>query len=248
MRAAERIGARPQIRLSELSVFKLPPKRRIMAVITGYFDDSRSGEKELWTIAGYVGDDDCWKRFEAEWPKVLVKHGVPWLHMKDMCKEHGIYSKWHPVEEHEAERKAFFQDIARTIGFCVLDGFYSSVRENDLKRFNKEYKMSLKPLPLAIYTVLLQIGRTYPNQNVEVIFDWADKLRSKIDTAETYAESDKRNVGIIDKTITTILCKQIWFKDVIEIQAADFLAYEIRKHHLDLNEWFGNEHLTDLSR
>ena len=38
-----------------------------MAVIKGYFDDRRSDEK-MWTIAGYVGNDDQWKRFEAMWP------------------------------------------------------------------------------------------------------------------------------------------------------------------------------------
>jgi hypothetical protein len=159
MRAAERLGAQSQIRLSDLSIFNLPPERRVMAVIVikGYFDDSRCDKKELWTIAGYAGNDGCWKRFEAWWPEVLAKHGVPYLHMNEMRKEHGVYSKWHPTCDHKDEIKDFLQDMARAIGYCVLDGFYSSVREEDLKRFNKEFKMALKSLPLAIYSILLQL-------------------------------------------------------------------------------------------
>jgi hypothetical protein len=38
--AAERFGAPAQIRLSDLSIFRLPPMRRSMAIIKGYADDT----------------------------------------------------------------------------------------------------------------------------------------------------------------------------------------------------------------
>jgi hypothetical protein len=122
MRAAERLGARPQIRLSELSIFNLPPKHRIMAVIKGYFDDSRS-DGRMWTVAGYVGNDDQWSRFQTAWPVVLAKHGVPYFHMNELNSPTGVYKKWHPLNTHQVEVDNFYQGLSRVIGFCVLNGF-----------------------------------------------------------------------------------------------------------------------------
>jgi hypothetical protein len=128
--AAERFGAPAQIRLSELSIFNLPPRNRIMAVIKGYFDDSRSNKddghsnRNIWTLAGYAGNDDQWRRFETEWPKLMADHGVPWFHMKEFGEPNGVYSKWYPYEDHQNEIIHFLQDITRIIGFSFLDGFF----------------------------------------------------------------------------------------------------------------------------
>ncbi len=202
-----------------------------MAVIKGYCDDSAS--KGIWTVAGYVGKDDQWTRFETIWPRVLKRHDVPYFHTNEMNSPHGVYGKWYPSKDHQHEIIPFFQDLFKVIQSCVLNGFYSTVKVNDLNRFNKDYNMSLEPLPLAIHTVLLQIGKTYPNQWVEAVFDKAEDIDSKIATAKKYARSDKRHIEVISKIITIPWAEEEGFKDVLELQAADFAAWELRKEPLE---------------
>jgi hypothetical protein len=62
--AAKRIGA--QIRISELAIHSSPPGTRIMAALTGYFDDSRT-EGLIFTLAGYVGGERHWEMFQDQW-------------------------------------------------------------------------------------------------------------------------------------------------------------------------------------
>jgi hypothetical protein len=208
-----------------------------MAVIKGYFDDS-AGEG-MWTVAGYVGNDDQWRRFETLWPKALERHHVPYFHMNEMNDPNGLYGKWYPSKDHQDEIIPFFQDLFMVIQSCVLNAFYSTVKEQDLNEFNAKYKASVDPYALATYAVILQIGRTYLGEIVEVVVDHATKVCSKLQLAKQYAKSDRRvdNIGITDKIQPIPLVETLNFIDVIEIQAADFLAWEMRKYHLVLQDW-----------
>jgi hypothetical protein len=216
-------------------------------VIKGFFDDSHSDKQAwtngIWTVAGYVGNDDQWQRYRSMWPIALSNHDVPYFHKKEMNDPNGVYSKWHPLGDHQPEIDNFCIDLSHIIGACVLNGFYSSVREDDLDRFNEEHNMSLHALSLATYSLLLQIGKTYPNKSVEVIFDKADKMSSKIAFGQSYAYSDRQYIGIIDGITTAVLAKNESSKTIIELQAADFFAWELRNHHINLKEWFQREDL-----
>jgi hypothetical protein len=121
--------------------------------------------------------------------------------------------------------------------------FYSSVRDEDLARFNNEYNISLNPFALSAYTVLLQIGRTYLDTVVEAFFDRADKISLKLQIAEQYAMSDNCNAGITDNVQSIPMAKGFNFKNVIELQAADFAAWELRYYHLGLDEFFESDNL-----
>ena len=55
------------------------------------------------------------------------------------------------VDEHEAERAAFFLDCAKAIGESGLTGFNSLVRLKDFGRFNSEHGLNLEAYALAAY-------------------------------------------------------------------------------------------------
>jgi hypothetical protein len=61
-----------------------------MAMLKGYADDSRPNNR-IWAVGGYAGHDLQWEKFEADWPKMLAKHGVPYFHMREMGDPNGVY-------------------------------------------------------------------------------------------------------------------------------------------------------------
>jgi hypothetical protein len=236
---AERFGAPTKIRLSELSIFNLPPEpKRIMAVLKGYFDDSQTTDR-IWSIAGYVGDDPHWAEYEAMWPLVLATHDVPYFHRKEMSKPNGQFKKWYPAQEHETELAAFQGDLAKVIGRSGLKAFGSIVRIKDLNRFNAESGLRLDPYSLAAYGCMLIVGKDYLGHSVELIFDHVEKVDSKLAKARDYADADHywSQDGVFEKVIIVGLPKKVTFKEVTAIQAADFWAWEWRKHQLKMDEW-----------
>jgi hypothetical protein len=63
---------------------------------------------------------------------------------------------------------------------------------------------------------------------------WIDQ-----DRAREYADSDiKYEPGICDTLVTTPLPKALTWRDVPALQAADFFAWEFRKNHENVSEWF----------
>ncbi|MGA2493084.1 MAG: hypothetical protein ABSF67_09055 [Roseiarcus sp.] len=209
-----------------------------MAVLKGYADDSRTGTGDkIWVIAGYVGADHKWEAFEEKWPKLLAKHGVPYFHMRELGRPNGVYKKWHPLKEHYAEMAAFYDDMTSIIGECWLTGFFSIVRLDDLERFNAETGLGLEPYPLAAYGCILMIANEYGDLTSEVFFDRVEKAHSKLAKATKYAESDcyhgaaLKNVGLFP------LQKGGTFRQLKPLQAADFLAWELQRNHLNADEW-----------
>src|ERR1700682_4592185 len=243
MSALLRLGRAP-IRLSQLSVFGRSPKDGVMAVISdvlakGWFDDTQT-PGEVWSVGGYVGGFYQWEEFESSWPLALANHDVPYFHMREMADPKGPFAKWHPPQEHEAERAAFFLDLAKVIGRSGLVGFNCLVRLKDLARFNQEKGLNLQPYPLAAYGCMLLVGQDYLGKPTELTFDHVEKVDSKLVKAREYAASDTHHGpdGVFDSIVTIPLPKNLSFREIPALQAADFWAWEYRKNHLNLDEWW----------
>jgi hypothetical protein len=221
-----------------------------MAVITdfvakGWFDDTRT-EGEVWSIGGYVGGLHHWQEFDDTWPLALATHDVPYFHMREMADPHGPFAKWHPPQQHESERAAFFLDLAKIIGRSGLSAFNCLVRLRDLARFNVEHGLNLDPYALAAYGCMILVGQDYLGFPTELVFDHVEKVQSKLARAREYAESDKYHGaggihgpdGAFGALVTTGLSEKLTFRDIPALQAADFWAWEYRKNHINLNEWW----------
>jgi hypothetical protein len=226
------------IRLYQLSVFNRPPKGSVMAaLIKGWMDDSR--RDPIWAVGGYIGGEHRWDRFDTDWPLVLAKHGVPYFHKKEMGNPNGPFRKWHPPQDHHEELADFSRDLAKIIGQSRLVGICSLVRVADLDRFNTEHNLSLEPYSLAAYGCMLLTARDNPGMPVELVFDHLEKAHSKLEKAHNYADSDtKYEPGICDRVVTIPLAKALNSRDIPALQAADFFAWEFRKNHENVGEWF----------
>jgi hypothetical protein len=209
-----------------------------MAMIKGYADDSRPNDR-IWAVGGYAGHELQWERFEEDWPRMLNRHGVPYFHMREMADPKGVYAKWHPFEKHQDEVVAFFTDLTQIIIDCWLRPYFSITRVNDLKRFNAEYGLDLDPYSLAAYGCMLGIAKDHLNGvTAQITFDHVEKVASKLARASEYAEADMHYSRVHEMVLPVPLPSNLTFKDVIPLQAADFLIWEIQKNHLRLEEWF----------
>ncbi len=238
MLAAGRFGAPDQIRFSSLSIFNTPPRPSVMAMLKGYADDSRPNDR-VWAVGGYVGHDLQWEKFEADWPKMLAKHGVPYFHMREMGDPNGVYKKWHPPKAHYDEIAGFFIDVVKVISDCWLRPYFSISRTKDLERFNAENSLDLEAYPLAAYGCMLQVASDFPKGvTAEIIFDHVEKVSSKLAKASEYAETDGYYDYVAETIVAIPLNKTLTFREIIPLQAADFLIWELQKNHLKLEDWF----------
>ncbi len=208
-----------------------------VAINKAYADDSKPNDR-VWVLAGYMGHDYQWEDFERAWQEMLDRHDVPYFHMKEMAKPKGVYAKWYPPQEHEGERRAFFKDLTSVINDCYLRPFCSIVRMDDLERFNSEAGTKLEPYPLAAYGCMAVLAKEFEDIPVEIVFDHLDRVYSKLDKAFDYAKNDAYYPHIAKRIIPIPLPESITWREVKPLQAADFLAHEMQKQHLRLDDWF----------
>jgi hypothetical protein len=206
-------------------------------MISGNFDDSQA-TGDLWVVAGYLGYANQWDYFEELWGAALRKHDVPYFHMREMSKPSGAFAKWLPPEQHQPEVIAFFTELVSAIRKSGLHMVSSAVWISDLERFNSETSLALQPYPLAAYACMSLAAARYDNLPVTAIFDRVEKVDSKLITARSYADSDRHIFPkICDYVATTPLQKPFTSRDVPALQAADFMAWELRKAHLNMKIW-----------
>lgn len=208
-----------------------------MAAIRGWLDDSR--RDPIWSVGGHLGGYHHWEYFEEHWAAALKAADVPHFHMKEMASPTGIYAKWHPPQEHQAEWANFFASLADVISDSHIFGILSVVRGDGLDRFNAERKLALEPYPLAAYGCMLLAARqNIPGLSIELIFDRVEKVERKLAIARDYAESDGYWKGECDSVKVMGLDKNTRLVDLPSMQAADFIAWEFRKHQERISEWY----------
>jgi hypothetical protein len=209
----------------------------------GWFDDSQTDDV-VCTVGGYVAENERWQGdFLPMWDMTMATHGVPYLHMSKFADPNGPYKKWLPPGDpvKEQEKKQFLSACAFAIGTTGLKGFGATVRLADVERFNRDMGLKIDPYALGVYACAIEIDGMYPSGPIEVFFDRANKISSKLAVAKRYAETDEFYPGLMDKIAFHALPKGMTFRDVKPVQAADFAAYELRKSYLKAHEYYEME-------
>jgi hypothetical protein len=228
----------PYLPNRRFSVHVRPAGSVVMAALTGYFDDSGEDEggHSCVVIAGFVADLDSWHVFEPAWQAALDKAEVPYMHMREIMDPNSPLGKF-AGKENEAARKNFFIDLIRAVRDANLWAFGALVRLDDLKRFNTDHQQNLQSIPLALYGCMTEVTAKEPPSTVEIVLDKIDKPESRIAIAMEYAATDPK--GDIGEALKVLPLKRTdSFKDVLGIQAADFLAWEVRKQHECMTLWW----------
>ncbi len=120
-----------------LVVHPLSAKFRILGVLKAFYDDSSDGKRErVFSIGGYFGKEEEWKKFESLWAR---EAGETVLHMTDCLAGWGDFSNWS-----ESARNDLLVRLIGVINSVEIFGFQSAVSVQDFKAvFPNEQKGAL---------------------------------------------------------------------------------------------------------
>jgi hypothetical protein len=213
-----------------------PPKESsFMAVFKAYLDDSGDDvdpQHSACSMGGFLGTFEAWAAFECEWQRLLSELNIPWLHMKEFAH----YQK--PFDHlDDADRVRVLKALIKTIKECELTAFGVTIRVPDLRRFNAERNRNLEALPLALYVCMNDIYVEDPWRKVQIILDKFDKPYNAIKKAKAYAAGHWSD-DVSRNTEFLALKQTKSYKNILPMQAADFIAYEIKKNVESRRDWF----------
>ena len=233
-------GSGGHLRFTDFSVFPSPRPNWVMVMLRAYFDDSgeeMDPQHKACSLFGYAADGTKWPAFETAWQAALDKAGMPYFHMKEFAHHCGPFA---PFRDNEPARRLFIQDLGAAIGSADLQGFGSIIRLADLRKFNQERGLKINDYALNLYVSLVDIAETCGDDTADVLLDNATqrKMYKVVEIARSYVDTDPRWKGCDDRMTVAPLAKGITFKEVLPIQAADFIAWESRKDITDLDNWF----------
>jgi len=208
-----------------------------MAILRAYLDDSGDAtnlDHAFMTVAGYLADEDGWRHFERRWKEELDRAEVPYLHMREFGDRNGIFQHIKQNIVEEADFVASLKGVIyESVSFCTQ----TTIRLKDLREFNRRRNLQLDPYALAIYGCLLGLRREYPNDEIEVVVDRFERSSMRVEMGLDYARSDRKEDLRVDLFTPVPLQKHESFKEILPLQAADFVAWEMRKACEDRKSW-----------
>jgi hypothetical protein len=222
-----------------------------MVILKAYMDNS--GEEDdpqhkVCSLAGYITTAKKWRKFEKLWKQTLVRYKVPYLHMKEFAHNIDPFEKFKDKEE---DRRQFIQSLVNIMEETSLRGIISVIRLDDFKKFNEERGLKIDAYAFNLYVCMFIISQVWQdkkileNKPVEIIIDRINKPGLMIDKAKQYVETDNLLSGYTDNVQLSVLPKGFTFREIVSIQAADFLAWEIRKFVDSKDEWFSKFKIGD---
>lgn len=174
-------------------------------------------------------------QFGYDWKLFLAKHNVPHFHMKEFAHSVGAFTTW---KGKEGTRRGFMRGAAGIIVDTIQRGFFCCVSDQIFEDFGKKYELRnyfSSPYALA--------GRTCAN----LVVEWASTPTSfpRNDIEYVFEDGADDKGGLIDAMkLKPRLADSIFLpgKDqkptkkcpngrqgTVQLQAADYLAYEISK-------------------
>jgi hypothetical protein len=230
-----------------------------MLMLKAYLDDagkSNDPQEQICCIAGCLSPLKAWEELEQEWQQVLARFDAPYLHMKEYAQFKGPFAKW---RDDHSTRKAFLSSlidimdkhVLSVIGTTVPIEAYSRLTERQKKGVPDPYFMCLQQTLHAAGSSAfaenmaprsLQVPDPRRVEKVQIIFSRQDEFKSKADALyEAMQES---------ATIGPMLGDFNWasFRDIIPLQAADLVAYEMKRFAGDLLVDTATEIRTPMKR
>jgi hypothetical protein len=165
----------------------------------------------------------------------LAWGGVPYLHMKEFGDpKSDVYGALKSDKKKEAEFMLRLRDVIyESVDFCTQ----TTVILTDLQSFNRDHTLAIDAYSLCLYGCLLMLKRKYHFPNLEIIIDKFTSAHSRYEKAVGYAKSDTLEPMLYNPFSSNVLDGDESYKTLLPIQAADLVAWEMRKLCEDRNDW-----------
>ena len=203
-----------------------------MAFLQAYTDDSASDvEDRRLFMAGYLNSAENWARFEASWAEELAASpSIQYLHMVEANNLRGQFRGWSQDQRNEK-----LQGLARVIRYFQPVSFEFSASRADydgLVKPSSPQGIGALHFPCAfgvISTITRYLDREGVRTPVDFIFDRQDGVISDLLLFFDYM---KRN---LPRGARKLINGSPIFRDddklVYPLQAADMLAWHLRREH-----------------
>ena len=201
-------------------------------MLTAYFDEAM--EKDFTVVCGWVSDVNGWEGFEVDWNLFLIKYDVPYFHMKEFAHSMGPFAKF---KDNSTRRRQFLVDAWDIIRSRTLRGFVSGIQEVLFNRVNRSYCLT-ETFP-SCYALIGREAMDWANRyshraarkEVECIFEDGGPDKAGLLYAADAAPMVTAPIFNPSRNIQDR--KKGMRRGVVQLQAADFLAYELRKFWVD---------------
>jgi hypothetical protein len=199
-------------------------------MFTAYFDESGThAGAVILAVAGYVSVDRQWVEFEREWQEILTAEDIPFFHMADYESRFGIYKDWS-----NEKRIRVITRLCSIIKRRVHRAFTSSVIISDYNDV------------AAMRPDLFETAYAF-NANIcmRLISDWAEERAHKGPIAYVFERgsgyeaelAQQFNIYLASDELKALYrLSTLTFadkRDILPLQAADILVYEVRKRALN---------------
>jgi hypothetical protein len=187
-------------------------------------------KEEFLILAGVAAPENVWPLFEATWKETLDRHGVPYLHMKEAMFRKKEYSSWD-----EIKLNAFLGDVMLVLGNFVNKGLrvYSCcVIIKDYRKAQKEIP-ALRKKKIEAFCVDRCVGGLRPtaedlegDRPIRIYFDQNERfIRTML---RVWERAEAEGATGWPKQVKYI--KEVDMRKAYPVQAADFVAWIVRRH------------------
>ncbi len=197
-----------------------------------YLDEAGGKREQSTVVCGWISTVAKWEQFEIDWKLFLLAYKVTDLHMKYFSQSKGQFSKWKGAD---AIRRSFISDahsiIKDHVNFfvaCFADHRLIAIADKNLR----VSEMFGSPYAIAGRACVAQVeawrNRQSDPSQIKYIFE--DGCQDKKSLVEALSLPDRLPSVGFEPSRDIASPHGILRKGVVQLQAADFLAYELRKH------------------
>jgi hypothetical protein len=219
-----------------------------MCMEIGYFDEAGGSDCGFTFVCGWISSIERWEKFEIDWKLLLSFHDLPYFHMKEFSQSLGPFGKW---KNSEGSRRKFLMQASDVIHTVAQRAFICGVQHEAFKTIHKEYPISFSsPYAFAGRICIAWANAwcrlTQASLNVKYVFeDGGPDKSGLIASISRYPVELSRPIFEPSRLIRGK--KGSMRPGVVQLQAADFLAYEIRKFFLDHPKYKSGERRPRVS-
>lgn len=213
----------------------------LFTMLASYFDEAISEDRGFITVCGWAATIAQWQQFEYDWRLFLAKYDVPYFHMLEYAHSKGPFKKWHG-KKWEGTRKNFMRDAATIVSETAQRGFIAFVDNEIFETYDKAYELRSRfnsPYALAGRSCVAMANtwqRTTASGQLEMKYVFEDGGPDKGGLISAMQALPPHLPAPIFEPGHDSKASKKWpngRKGLVQLQAADYLAYEIRKFVVD---------------
>lgn len=215
-------------------------------MLEAYFDESGThGEKSgVVTVAGFVAQQEKWAAFAVEWREFLRREGVNCFHrahLESFAGEFGRDKGWDEERRNRVVNEAqalIGKYVYLGIAHSVIKADYDEVMTGEVRR-----KLGAKYYTFCAQACMRKIAAwamSFHNEAINYFFEagakgegeLAQMMGRVIKRREARAAFRLGNLSFAPKCDEVIGAgdDEVLFPGLVQLQAADILAYEVYKH------------------